>query len=134
MDIKEILSLLSNMCIYYYMTFYEKIRKERIKLPSNIHQELMRHIYNKYINDTDGSYVYDVEIMKWPYSEQYELNKDILDAVEIMGTIDKYIDSHDNCYNTTIPINVISLSPHPLENYVHFTHSWIKWVIELYRF
>jgi len=67
------------------------------------------------------------------YSQQYELNKQ-LDAVEIMHVIDEYIEFHAYYYNTSIPINVISLSPHPIENYICFNHLWIKWIIDLYLY
>lgn len=137
MDINAILPLLANMCIYYYITYHEKILHEQINIPDVVHVELMKRIYNQYMSmlpvACQDGYVHDIMIMDGFYSQQYELNKQ-LDAVEIMHVIDEYIEFHAYYYNTSIPINVISLSPHPIENYICFNHSWIKWIIDLYRY
>lgn len=134
MDITQILPLLTNMCIYYYTAYHEKILNQIVSIPGEVFPYLMNKIYSEYLDSKNESFVYDIMIMQFPYNKQYTLKEDYLDAVEIMARIDNYIDNHVYYYNTTIPINVISLSNHPIENYFHLDHSWIKWTIDMYRY
>lgn len=133
MNIEKIVSLLADICIHYYCSFHEKIRGETVNIPRNVHQDLMIKIYNLYCTYTDG-YVYDMKIMDFPYDKQYILNEDDLDIDEIMRCVNDYIDIHSDHYDTTMTINVVSISNHPLENYICFNHNWIKWNIDLYRY
>lgn len=134
MDITQILPLLTNMCIYYYTTYHEKILNRSVDIPDMVFPNLMNRIYREYIAAKETSFVYDVMIMQFPYEKLYTLKDDPLDAVDIMACIDNYIDEHAYYYNTAVPINVISLSDHPIENYFHLNHSWIKWTIDMYRY
>lgn len=134
MDIVQLLPLLTNMCIYYYTTYHEKILHQYVNIPDNVFDNLMNRLYIEYMNKKNTTFVYDVMIMEFPCEKQYTLNENQLDAVDIMACIDDYVEKHAYYYDTTVPINVISLSDHPIESYVHFTHSWIKWTIDLYRY
>lgn len=137
MNINEILPLLANMCIYYYITYHEKIMNQQVDIPNRVHGKLMSCIYEKYMSNVHPDYIdgdiFDIKIMDGSYSQQYELNKQ-LDVLDMMRTIDEYIDNCKHFYNVNSQIMVISLSPHPLENYISFDHLSIKWIIDLYRY
>lgn len=135
MDDNNVLALLANMCIYYYISYHEKILFKKVNIPDNTLPGLMKRIKQEYIMSKHTSEIYDISIMIYPYDKQYILNDDYLDAVEMMECIDRYIEEHRYIYYSTLPqINVVSVSDHPIENYYCFTHEWIKQAIDIYRY
>lgn len=138
MYINEILSLLANICIYYYITYHEKLKHEIVTVPEYVKLELMKRIYHGYMSSlpkccNDG-YVDSLLIMDGVYYTEYTLTDidEPLDVNKIINDIDEYIDRNKEYYCTSI--YVISLSPHPIENYIQISHDWIKSVIDLYRY
>lgn len=132
MHIANIIYKLTQICVYYYIAYHEKIRGEHVTVSNRAFNELRNRIYNFYMQYTDG-YVYDVEIMYFPWGQQYILNDEDINFYEAMNIIDRFIDYNRENYNTEYTL-VIQISNHPLDNYISFTHNWIKWCIDLYRF
>ena len=49
--------------------------------------------------------------------------------------INNFLDREDVIKKiTTMPINVISLSRHPIENFISFNNLWIKWGLDFYKY
>ncbi len=134
MDDNNLLALLANLCIYYYISYHEKILLEKVNIPDKTLYGLMRRIKYEYIMSKHTSEIYDISIMTFPYDKQYILNEDNLDMVDMMTCIDEYFKEYYYIYYNTSPqINVMSISNHPLENYYCITHDWIKQAIDIYR-
>lgn len=132
MNIIDISAILADICIYYYSSYHEKILGEYINIPNNVHRKLMEYIYNIYNDIYPGRKVYDIMIMDEFFGKQYKLNE-TTDFFEMIQVIDDYIYNHIDHYRTTT-LSVISLSPHPLENYVVINHMSIISIINLYIF
>ena len=124
MHIANIIYKLTQICVYYYIAYHEKIRGEHVTVSNQAFNELRNRIYNFYMQYTDG-YVYDVEIMYFPWGQQYILNNEDINFYEAMNIIDRFIDYNRENYNTEYTM-VIQISNHHLDNYISYTHNWIK--------
>lgn len=133
MNINTLLPLLTNICIYYYIRYYGEILREQVNISNNIHYNIMSKIYRQYVGITCDEYIYDIKVMDLPIEKVYILEKDDIDIKEIIDVIDKCIESYKHYY----PIdnrNVLSISNHPIENYISFNHYWIKSSIDILLF
>lgn len=130
----DLLSLLSNICIYYYQSYHEKIYYEAISMSTQtinaIHHKLMEYIYNSYDALYPDEDVYDIRIMDDYFGKQYKI--DNMDIDDMINVIDTYIDNNAKCYNTTT--SVISLSPNELENYVVISHMSITNIFDIFMY
>lgn len=130
----DLLSLLSNICIYYYQSYHEKIYCETISMSTQtinaIHHKLMKYIYNSYDALYPDEDVHDIRIMDDYFGKQYKINN--MDIDDMINVIDTYIDNNAICYNTTT--SVISLSPNELENYVVINHMSITNIFDIFMY
>lgn len=133
MNINTLLPLLTNICIYYYIRYYGEILRERVNISNNIHCNIMSKIYRQYVGITCDEYIYDIKVMDLPIEKVYILEKDDIDIKEIVDVIDKCIESYKHYYPID-NMNVLSISNHPIENYISFNHYWIKSSIDILLF
>ena len=137
MNIKEILKPLVEICSLYYIKYYLTFNKELITVNDDAKTFLAEKIYRRYVYETKTEEVYDVDILDFPYNKIYTLNNDSesLDVSEIRDDINEFLNRPDILSRgATTSINVISLSDHPLDNFVCFNDKWIKWALDFYRY
>jgi len=132
MHITNILNLITDICIYYYIEYYKRILGKKLNISDNIRNVLMKNIYWGYINAFHTSFVYDIQIMEFPYDKHCTLNEDDICIDGMKKVIDEYIETHRRYYNHSP--HVLSMSNHPIENFMHFDHRWIKNSLDVYLF
>ena len=130
MNINNLLIILSKICMFYYETYYSKIRGIQTNIHTNkVLQNLMYRIYSEYTSIFDGDEnVCSMMIMSFPNDKEIDINEDTvnnLDIIDIYEWIINWIDSHLDSYRTNISPSVVSISNLPISNYVQFDHSWI---------
>lgn len=133
MNINTLLPLLANICIYYYSAYYKEILHEHVNISNNIHYNIMGRIYERYVNIIGDEYIYDLKILNFPVEKIYILENEDIDIKDIIILIDEYIDNHRNYYMTD-QLDVLSISNHPIENYISFDHNWIKSSLDILLF
>lgn len=134
MNIKQLLSIIADYCIYYYKRYHYILRNKNINIPIHIKRLLMTQIYNYYTNTANTEYVYDIYLLEQPYDKIFILDKDTISIGDMLEVIDNYIDRTKSLITLTSDINILSLSKHPLENYVTIDYNWIKQIIDIYLY
>ena len=94
----------------------------------------MNYIYEYYVGITDTEYVYDMYLMTEPFDKIFILDKDTISIGDMLEVIDDYIDKSRSLITLTSDINIVSLSKHPIENYIKIDYNWIKQIIDLYLY
>lgn len=136
MNITSIMDKLVDICVIYYIEYHKKFFDEIIIVSDDARAFLAQKIYKKYFYEY-GEDVYDLDILEFPYNKTYRLDEDYnsLNVYDIQDMIIDFLNRDDVVWRaTTIPINVISLSNHPLNNFVCINDKWIKWIIDFYRY
>ena len=134
MNIKEILSDLVSCCVYYYEKYNYIFYNKNIIISTYIKDMLMMHIYEYYVSNTNTEYVYDMFLMTEPFDKLFILDRDTISLGDMLYVIDEYIDKANASITLTSDINIISLSKHPIENYVTIDSNWIKQILNLYLY
>lgn len=134
MNIKEILSDLMSCCVYYYEKYNYIFYNKNIIISTYIKDMLMMHIYEYYASNTNTEYVYDMFLMTEPFDKLFILDRDTISLGDMLDVIDEYIDKANASIILTSDINIISLSKHPIENYVTIDFNWIKQILNLYLY
>ena len=134
MCIENLLTPIANMCIYYYISYNEKILGEKVNIHTNrILNKLVELIYKGYMSCTNEFNIDEIMIMQFPNETVINLNTDNIDIVDVFKKIDDWIDDHKMMYaNKHMNPNIISLSYHPIENYISIDHVWIIQTIGCY--
>lgn len=137
MNIKDIIKPLVEICSLYYVRYYLTFNKELMNVNDDAKAFLAEKIYRRYVYETKTEEVYDVDILDFPYNKNYTLNNDSesLDVSTINEMINDFFSRPDILSRgATTSINVISLSDHPLDNFVCFNDKWIKWALDFYKY
>lgn len=134
MDIRSILPYIAECCIYYYKRYQEITHRECHEITSHIKDVLMQYIYEYYINIAGTVYVYDIYLMTEPYDKIFILDRDTISIGDMLAVIDDYIDKTKSLITLTSDINIVSLSKHPIENYIKIDYNWIRQIIDLYLY
>lgn len=134
MNIKELLSDLVSCCVYYYEKYNYIFYNKNIIISTYIKDMLMMHIYEYYVNISNTEYVYDICIMTEPYEKIFILEEDTISIGDMLAAVDNYIDKAPLSTILTSDINIVSLSKHPIENYIEINYNWIKQIIDLYLY
>lgn len=134
LNIKNIISIVSEYCIYFYKRYHYIFYHENIVIPINIKDNIARHIYEYYVSMSNTEYVYDICLMEQPFDRIIVLDRDTISLEEMLDTIDDYIEKTRSSITLTSDINIVSLSKHPIENYVRINYDWIKQIIDLYLY
>lgn len=134
MCIEKLLTPIANICIYYYISYNEKILGEKVNIHTNrILNNLIGLIYKGYLSCTNEFNIDEMMIMQFPNEKVINLNTNNIDIVDVFKTIDEWIEDHKLYYtNRSANPNVISLSYHPIENYIPIDHVWIIQTIGSY--
>ena len=72
--------------------------------------------------------------MEQPFDRIIVLDRDTISLEEMLDTIDDYIEKTRSLITLTSDINIVSLSKHPIENYIRIDYNWIKHMIDLYLY
>ena len=135
MNIKDLMPIIIEICTYFYREYYRRIHGTNEIVSDAAKAFLSQKIYNRYIYETCTEEVYDIQILDFPYYKIYVLSEDTLDISNIKMDINNFLDREDVIKKiTTMPINVISLSRHPIENFISFNNLWIKWGLDFYKY
>ena len=132
MNIKQLLSIIADYCVYFYKRYKYIFYGENINIPIHIKDILMNYIYEYYVGNTE--YVYDMYLMTEPFDKIFILDKDTISIGDMLEVIDDYIDKSRSLITLTSDINIVSLSRHPIENYIKIDYNWIKQIIDLYLY
>lgn len=133
MLLQSILPIISNICIYYYISYSEKVLGRKVNINTNmILKDLMYKIYKGYSECTNEFNIDEIMIMQFPYENVININNDNIDIVDVFKHIDDWIDYHKIIYINKGNPNVVSLSFNPIENYIQIDHVWIIQTIDSY--
>lgn len=133
MLLQSILPIISNICIYYYISYNEKVLGRKVNINTNmILEDLMHRIYKGYSECTNEFNIDEIMIMQFPYESVININNDNIDIVDVFKHIDNWIDYYKRIYINKGNPNVVSLSFHPIENYIQIDHVWIIQTIDSY--
>lgn len=134
MNIQQLLTVISKCCIYYYKRYNYIFYDKNIIIPNHIESIMAKHIYEYYVSNTNTEYVYDMFLMTEPFDKLFILDRDTISLGDMLDVIDEYIDKTNASIILTSDINIISLSKHPIENYVTIDFNWIKQILNLYLY
>lgn len=131
MHLNNLLPVIANICIFYYISYNEKILGRKVNINTNmVHEDLMCRIYKGYSEYTNEFNIDSIMIMQFPGESVININNDNIDIVDVFKHIDWWIDYHKEIYINKGNPNVVSLSFHPIENYVQIDHLWIIQTID----
>ena len=136
MNINKMMGKIVDICVIYYIEYHKRFLDEIIIVSDDAKTFLAQKIYKKYFYDY-GEDVYDIDILDFPYNKTYIADDDFdsLNVLDIQDMIIDFMDRDDVKWRIkTIPINVISLSNHPLNNFICINDKWIKWILDFYRY
>lgn len=134
MDIKNMLQMITNACIYYYKIYHNDILNDSdICLPNHLSNTMNCLIYNSYINQFRSNDIYDILLLNPNMSYIYKLDSDIITQDDLFTLIYFWVNNMKFIYDSATPdINIIALGNNPIDDYMYITHEWIIRSIDLY--
>lgn len=131
MNIEYLLEVIAKSMMYYYTRYHYRMLNKKVNIHTNrVLLNLKYRIYERYVNLLEDDYVYDIMISGFPYEKIYNVENECFNLYDIQMDMENIITTHTKVYMNRGSPSVISLSNHPLENYVIFDHSWILLTID----
>lgn len=134
---QDIIYQLIELICYYYKLFRPEILV--------INQRAIEHLKYSLLEIYPYQTLIDIQIMTFPYESYYSMEEctelvygkwqirtDIMDQMK--QDMKKYWEFNITSYNAHSDIDVISMSNHPIENFICLTHNMSISIIDLYNY